>query len=81
MVNELAKVGFANAKQYLRILPGGEPVVGLSDLSDDQFAALAEVTVEDFVDGRVEADELQEPQAQACSSAAPTPAPARWSSR
>lgn len=54
VVAELAKIGFASAKNYLRILDGGEPAVDLADLSDDQFAALAEVTVEDYVDGRGE---------------------------
>lgn len=51
-VAELAKIGFCNAKDYLRVLPGGEPAVDLSAATEDQFAALAEVTVEDFVDGR-----------------------------
>lgn len=51
-VAELAKIGFASAKSYLRILPGGEPAVDLSATTDDELAALAEITVEDFVDGR-----------------------------
>jgi phage terminase small subunit len=54
VVGELAKIGFASAKHYLRVLPGGEPAVDLSGLDDEQFAALAEVTVEDYVDGRGE---------------------------
>lgn len=51
-VAELAKIGFCNAKDYLRVMPGGEAAVDLSRATEDQFAALAEVTVEDFVDGR-----------------------------
>lgn len=52
VVAELAKIGFASAKHYLRVTSAGDPAVDLSDLDDDQFAALAEVTVEDYVDGR-----------------------------
>jgi len=63
-VNELAKIAFASAKNYLQVNDDGEPMVDLSDLTDDQYAALAEVTVEDFVDGRVDADETMEPQPQ-----------------
>lgn len=51
-VNELAKIAFANAKDYVRIDAFGDPAVDLSDLTDDQFAAVGEVTVEDFKDGR-----------------------------
>lgn len=64
VVNELAKIGFANAKNYLQILPGGEPAVDLSNVTDDQFAALSEVTVEHFVDGRAEPEDILEPQPQ-----------------
>lgn len=64
VVNELSRIGFATAKSFLRIGPDGEPAVDLSNLSDDEFAALAEVTVEDFVDGRCDPDETLEPQAQ-----------------
>lgn len=52
VVAELAKIGFANAKHYLRITADGDPAVDLSHLDDDQFAALSEVTVEDFVEMR-----------------------------
>jgi phage terminase small subunit len=63
-VAELAKIGFASAKHYLGITDDGEPYVDLSNLADDQYAALAEVTVDDFVDARAGSDELPEPQAQ-----------------
>jgi hypothetical protein len=63
-VSELAKIGFASAKHYLSVSSEGDPVIDLSELSDDQYAALAEVTVEDFVDGRAGSEEILEPQAQ-----------------
>lgn len=50
---ELAKIGFANMADYITIV-GGEPVVDLSDMTRDQAAAIQEVTVEDFKDGRGE---------------------------
>lgn len=64
VVAELVKLGFANVKNYIRLTPEGEPAVDFSDVTDDQFAALSEVSVEDFVDGRTEAEETLEPQAQ-----------------
>jgi phage terminase small subunit len=54
IVEELAKVGFANMQDYMRVGPDGDPVLDFSQLSRDQAAALAEVTVEDFKDGRGE---------------------------
>lgn len=49
---EIAKVGFANLGDYFRISEQGEPYIDLSDLTNDQMAALQEITVEDFTDGR-----------------------------
>lgn len=54
VVNELAKIGFANMADYMRVGPGGDPVLDFSKLTRDQSAALSEVTVEDFTDGRGE---------------------------
>jgi phage terminase small subunit len=64
VVRELVKIGFANVKNYIRLTADGEPAVDFSDVTEDQFAALSEVSVEDFVDGRTEADETLEPQPQ-----------------
>jgi phage terminase small subunit len=50
---ELAKIGFANMADYITIV-GGEPAVDLSNMTRDQAAAVQEVTVEDFKDGRGE---------------------------
>jgi len=52
VLEELAKIGFANMKDYMGATPGGDPYLDFSALTRDQAAALSEVTVEDFVDGR-----------------------------
>jgi phage terminase small subunit len=54
VIGELAKLAFANIRDFMRITPGGEPAVDLSVLTRDQAAALTEFSVEDFVDGRGE---------------------------
>lgn len=54
VLNELALIGFSNMRDYLSITPEGEPFVDLSALSREQAAAINEVTVEDFKDGRGE---------------------------
>jgi phage terminase small subunit len=54
IVDELAKVGFANMGDYLRATSGGDPFFVYDQLTDEQKAALAEVTVEDFKEGRGE---------------------------
>lgn len=54
IVAELAKVGFANMGDFLKATTGGDPYFVYADLTDEQKAALAEVTVEDFKEGRGE---------------------------
>ena len=54
IVDELAKVGFSNMGDYLHATTGGDPFFVYDQLTDDQKAALAEVTVEDFKEGRGE---------------------------
>jgi phage terminase small subunit len=54
VVAELAKIGFANMADYMKATPGGDPYFDFSALTRDQAAALCEVTVEDFKDGRGE---------------------------
>ena len=51
---ELGRVGFANMMDYMRIGPSGDPVLDWSNLTREQAAALTEVTVDDYVDGRGE---------------------------
>lgn len=52
VVQELAKIGFANMQDYMRVTPKGDPFIDLSALTRDQAAAIGEVTVEDYKDGR-----------------------------
>lgn len=52
ILDELSKLGFANMQDFLHVTSAGDPYFCLSDLTREQAAALAEVTVEDFVDGR-----------------------------
>lgn len=54
VLRELALIGFANMADYMRVGPDGDPYLDFSALSRDQAAALAEVTVEDFKEGRGE---------------------------
>jgi phage terminase small subunit len=54
VVAELAKIGFANMADYMKAGPDGDPYLDFSAISRDQAAALVEVTVEDFKDGRGE---------------------------
>lgn len=54
VVAELAKIGFSNMADYMRAGPDGDPFLDFSALTRDQAAALTEVTVDDFIDGRGE---------------------------
>jgi phage terminase small subunit len=54
VVDELRKIAFANMDDYMKATPGGDPYLDFSRLTRDQKAALHEVTIEDFVDGRGE---------------------------
>jgi len=54
VLQELAKIGFANMQDYMRVGPDGDPYLDFSNVTRDQAAALSEITVEDFKDGRGE---------------------------
>jgi phage terminase small subunit len=54
ILEELAKLAFANMADYMRVGADGDPVLDFSKLTRDQAAALVEVTVEDYLDGRGE---------------------------
>jgi phage terminase small subunit len=54
VLQEMAAIGFSNMGHYLRFTTSGEPLVKLDDLSPMQMAAVSEVVVEDFVEGRGE---------------------------
>jgi phage terminase small subunit len=54
VLKELALIGFANMQDYMRANADGDPVLDFSQLTREQAAALSEVTVEAFRDGRGE---------------------------
>lgn len=54
VIEELAKIGFANMQDFIAVGANGDPYVDLSELTRDQAAAIGEVTVEDYKDGRGE---------------------------
>lgn len=54
VLTELGKIGFANMADYMKVGADGDPYLDFSALTREQAAALAEVTVEDFRDGRGE---------------------------
>jgi phage terminase small subunit len=54
VIAELAKIGFANMQNYMRTTTDGDPYLDFSALTEEQSAALSEVTVDDYVDGRGE---------------------------
>lgn len=54
VLRELALIGFCNMADYMRVGADGDPYLDFSALSREQAAALAEVTVEDFKEGRGE---------------------------
>lgn len=53
-LEELSKLGRANLLDYFRLTGEGEPVIDLSRITPDQAAALTEIQVEDFLEGRGE---------------------------
>lgn len=52
VLEELARIGFANMADYMRPGANGDPILDFSQLTRDQAAALTEVTVETYVEGR-----------------------------
>lgn len=52
VLGELALLGFSNMLDYLSVGLEGDPFVDLSNVTRGQAAAVQEVTVEDFRDGR-----------------------------
>ena len=54
ILHELAKIGFSNMLDYVSITNGGDLVTDFSALTKDQAAAISEVTIETYTEGRGE---------------------------
>lgn len=54
LVREMAKLAFMNVADYHRIQENGEPAVDLSGCTRDQLAAVTELEVHTYTDGRGE---------------------------
>lgn len=54
VLKEVANIATANMANYLHITPNGDPYIHLGSCTFDQLAAIQEVTVEEYKDGRGE---------------------------
>jgi len=54
VITELAKIGFSNMEAYFRSNEDGDPVLDFSTLTSEQKAAMSEITVETYLEGRGE---------------------------
>ncbi len=54
VMKELEKIGFSNMLDYITITNGGDPVTDFSALTRDQAAAISEIVVEEYTEGRGE---------------------------
>lgn len=54
IVKELALLGFSNMLDYIRTTADGDAYVDLADLTREQAAAIQEVVVEEYTEGRGE---------------------------
>jgi phage terminase small subunit len=59
ILGELAKIAFANMQDYMKVGEDGQPSLNFKDLNRAQAAALAEITVEEFKDGRSDKREVR----------------------
>ena len=49
---ELSKLGFANMSDYIRVTEDGDAYVDLSEMDRDKAAAISEVVIDEYTEGR-----------------------------
>lgn len=54
VLRELARLGFSSMKRFSRVTDHGDAYLDLSDLNDDDWAAVQEMTSEEYLEGRGE---------------------------
>lgn len=52
VLKEVANLAFSNMAHYVHLTEAGDPYVSLANCTYEQLAAISEITVEDFTDGR-----------------------------
>lgn len=52
IMDEQARMGLSNMRDFVRIQDDGSPVLDFGKLSEDQWAAVKSITVEEFTDGK-----------------------------